>query len=387
MTKFKKVALVVVSALILVSMLLAQGVRYFYVSADSGLLDVDCKSAVLMDYNTGSVVYTKNELQHLPIASMVKIMTLNIIFDKIEEDCFDINTDITASANATSMGGSQAFLDTNSTYKAGELIKSIIVASANDSCVAMAEYISGSVEEFVVLMNNKAESLGMENTNFANCTGLPCVGQYSCAFDVATMTQKLLQHKEFYEYSKIWMFDFVHPSGRITSLSNTNKLIRGYEGCDGGKTGFTNEAMFCLSATAMRGNTRLISVTMGASSSKIRNAQNAKLFNYGFANYETKLVINSDEFNLSTDIVGGKQDSLDVVAEGDLYYFGLKSQNNFTTSIELNEIEAPIKKGDIVGNISAYSNGEYIGEVKMLAGIDVDKKDFKDIIDSIVKVW
>lgn len=181
------------------------------------------KAAVMLDSKTGTVVFEKNVKEHLQIASMVKIMTLSIAFDEIEKRGIALDTLVTASDNAASMGGSQAFLDANAQYRLDELLKSIIVASANDSCVAVAEYLCGSVDEFVSVMNARAAEWGMNDTRFVNCTGLPKDGQYSCASDVAVMFGKLIGHERFFEYAKEWTYDFAHPDGRVTQLTNTNK--------------------------------------------------------------------------------------------------------------------------------------------------------------------
>jgi D-alanyl-D-alanine carboxypeptidase (penicillin-binding protein 5/6) len=333
-------------------------------------------------------VFEKNPTQHMPIASMVKIMTLNLIFDEIENGNLSLDTDVTAGQNATSMGGSQAFLDTNATYKLSELIKSIVVASANDSCVACAEHIAGSGEEFVAKMNQKAADLGMENTNFVNCTGLPAPNGYSCAKDVAIMSRELFNHPIFFDFSKIWMFDFKHPSGRITQLSNTNKLLRGYEGCDGGKTGFTNEAMYCLSATAKRGSSRLISVVMGSQTSKERNAENSKLFNYGFANYETRpLVLKGSKVLNPVYVDGGKTNSVNLICQNDLYHFGKRSKAEITFESTVKTLKAPLKAGRAVGELIIKMDGAEIGRVNLLAETSVAKKSYLDIINDITGSW
>ncbi|MDE6294051.1 MAG: D-alanyl-D-alanine carboxypeptidase, partial [Clostridiales bacterium] len=213
--------------------------------ADEVRLASTCKAAMLLDANTGTVVFEKNTKQHLQIASMVKIMTLGLAFDEIARREIPLDTTVTASENAASMGGSQAFLDANADYRLDELLKSIVVASANDSCVAVAEYLYGSVDAFVAAMNERATEMGLNDTKFVNCTGLPKEGQYSCAADVAVMFKNLMAHEKFYDYAKVWMYDFEHPGGRVTGLTNTNKLIRFYDGCDGGKTGYTDEARSC----------------------------------------------------------------------------------------------------------------------------------------------
>lgn len=352
---------------------------------------VECKSraVLMMDSGTGTVIYEKNPEKRLQIASMVKIMTLNVIFDEINAGNLTYDETITASDNAASMGGSQAFLDAGSEYKASELIKSIIVASANDSCVAMAERISGSVPAFVERMNATANAYGMNNTYFVNCTGLPAPNQYSCAADVAKMTRELIKHNDFFEFSGVWMFDFVHPSGRVTSLSNTNKLVRFYNGCDGGKTGFTSEALSCLSATAKRGDTRLICVVVGAENSKVRNAEVSELLNYGFANYESKNVVAAGEVvEESVAVSKGKQDAVQGVAESDVSVFGKKgSLQNVEKEAELYDLSAPISKGDRIGELRVKLNGEIVGSTYILSDADVTTKNYRDFVNDIVEKW
>lgn len=352
---------------------------------------VECKSraVLMMDSGTGTVIYEKNPEKRLQIASMVKIMTLNVIFDEINAGNLTYDETITASDNAASMGGSQAFLDAGSEYKASELIKSIIVASANDSCVAMAERISGSVPAFVERMNATANAYGMNNTYFVNCTGLPAPNQYSCAADVAKMTRELIKHNDFFEFSGVWMFDFVHPSGRVTSLSNTNKLVRFYNGCDGGKTGFTSEALSCLSATAKRGDTRLICVVIGAENSKVRNAEVSELLNYGFANYESKNVVAAGEVvEESVAVSKGKQDAVRGVAESDVSVFGKKgSLQNVEKEAELYDLSAPISKGDRIGELRVKLNGEIVGSTYILSDADVTTKNYRDFVNDIVEKW
>ncbi len=352
---------------------------------------VECKSraVLMMDNGTGTVIYEKNPEKRLQIASMVKIMTLNVIFDEINAGNLTYDETITASDNAASMGGSQAFLDAGSEYKASELIKSIIVASANDSCVAMAERISGSVPAFVERMNATANAYGMNNTYFVNCTGLPAPNQYSCAADVAKMTRELIKHNDFFEFSGVWMFDFVHPSGRVTSLSNTNKLVRFYNGCDGGKTGYTAEALSCLSATAKRGDTRLICVVVGAENSKVRNAEVSELLNYGFANYESKNVVAAGEVvEESVAVSKGKQDAVRGVAESDVSIFGKKgSLQNVEKEAELYDLSAPISKGDRIGELRVKLNGEIVGLTYILSDADVTTKNYRDFVNDIVEKW
>ena len=353
-------------------------------------LSVSAKASILCDADTGSVICSQNADERMQIASMVKIMTLNVIFDEIEKGNLTYETEVVASERATSMGGSQAFLDTNCSYKAGELIKSIIVASANDSCVAMAEHISGSVETFVEIMNAKAKEWEMENTNFVNCTGLPATNQYCTANDVVKMSRKLFNHKGFYDFSKIWTFEFAHPSGRTTTLTNTNKLVRFYEGCDGGKTGFTNEAKSCLSATAKRGDTRLICVVMGANDGKTRNAQVTKLLNYGFANYESKKFVTADnELEENIKVENGKKSEIKAKVKEDIVLFGKKGEfKNYRVEKNYKTLSAPVEKGDTVGEICVLNEkNEVIAKTNLVSVNSVEEKGYLDFVNDIIAKW
>jgi len=393
MTKAKRIGITVLAAVMLG--LIAFSITSRFTANASEAIEAEdmslkgAKSALLMDYHTGMVVFEKDPLERMPIASMVKIMTLNIIFDEIAAGNVSLETEITAGANATAMGGSQAFLDTNDVYSLSDLIQTIVVASANDACVAVAEHISGSVHDFVARMNEKAVQLGMNDTNFANCTGLPAVGGYSCAKDVGIMTKELLKHDGFYNYSKIWMYDLLHPSGRTTALSNTNKLLRAYEGCDGGKTGFTNEAMYCLSATAKRGNTRLISVVMGANTSKERNAMNAKLFNYGFANYDTRALVLKGQTDAAEAVAveRGKESAVGIVPNNDLYYFGKKGKLDIGFESTAASLRAPVTEQQEVGELIVKVNGEEVGRVGLVTVGSVAKKTYLDTINDVVGAW
>ena len=344
-------------------------------------------SAVLVDAGTGTVLFEQNGKEHRPIASMVKIMTLLLVFESAENGNLAYDESVTVSENAASMGGSQAFLDAHAEYLADELIKSIVVASANDSCVALAERISGSVEGFVADMNEKAESLGMNDTHFVNCTGLPAPNQYSCAYDAAIMFGELIGHERYFDYAKVWMFDFRHPSGRETVLTNTNKMIRSYEGCDGGKTGFTNEAMYCLSATAKRGDTRLIGVITGADTSVNRNAQMSELFDFGFANYNTRQVIfGGMELPERLDVPSSKEKSVGVAPEKDGFYLSERGAEKEVSYIcEYYDITLPLAKGARVGKIKAVADGNTVAESELVTTADLNKMTYFDIVGEIIK--
>ena len=337
--------------------------------ADEGIAP-ECKAAYLCDYVTGTEVYALNETARLPIASMCKIMTLLLSFEAIGEGSLTYDEEITASERASSMGGSQVFLDTGLSYRAEDLMKSVAVCSANDSCVALSERIAGSEEAFVDKMNARARELGAENTLFANCTGLPKDPQYSCAKDVAIMTRALLKYDKYYEFCKVRVENFCHPDGREIQMTNTNKLIRAYEGCDGGKTGFTNEAGFCLSATAKRGDMRLISVVIGAETSKKRFKGASDLMNYCFERYENKVVLAAGEATEhAVPVRGSRVKEVNAVPEENLCVFRKKgAADDFTVQYDLKkELKAPVTAGAELGSAVLYEGGVECARVKLLA--------------------
>lgn len=345
-------------------------------------------SSMLMDFASGTVIHELNASQRRPIASMVKIMTLLRTYESIASGKASLEDDVTISQRAADMGGSQAFLDAGSVHKLKNLIKTIIVASANDSCVAVAEHISGSVENFVDSMNKRAGELGLKDTNFVNCTGLPATNQYSCARDVATMMRTLIStESNYFEYSKIWMEDFVHPGGRVTGLTNTNKLIRFYQGCDGGKTGYTNEAKHCLCATAKRGETRLIAVVVGAPDSQTRFKEVSDLLNYGFGNYESKVMLAKDGLE-EIQIRSGVKEALKIAPAEQLALFGKKGETKGELVIDLHDVKAPVKKGDAVGYaLIVAPDGSVLAKTDIVALEDIEKQSFFDTVRDILRQW
>ncbi|MBS1416563.1 MAG: D-alanyl-D-alanine carboxypeptidase [Clostridia bacterium] len=345
-------------------------------------------SSLLMDFASGTVIHELNASQRRPIASMVKIMTLLRTYESIASGKASLEDDVTISQRAADMGGSQAFLDAGSVHKLKNLIKTIIVASANDSCVAVAEHISGSVENFVDSMNKRAGELGLKDTNFVNCTGLPATNQYSCARDVATMMRTLIStESNYFEYSKIWMEDFVHPGGRVTGLTNTNRLIRFYQGCDGGKTGYTNEAKHCLCATAKRGETRLIAVVVGAPDSQTRFKEVSDLLNYGFGNYESKVMLAKDGLE-EIQIKSGVKETLKIAPAEQLALFGKKGETKGELVIDLHDVKAPVKKGDAVGYaLIVAPDGSVLAKTDIVALEDIEKQSFFDTVRDILGQW
>ena len=352
-------------------------------------LQVRAKSAFLMDYGSETAIYTLNEKKHLPIASMCKIMTLLLSFEALECGDLQIDEEVCISERAASMGGSQVFLEANAKYPVKELIKSIVVCSANDSCVAMAERIAGSEDIFVARMNEKAKLLGANDTLFANCTGLPKDPQYSCAKDVALMLKALLKHELYFEFGKVWMEKFTHPQGRFTEITNTNKLVRFYDGCDGGKTGFTNEAGFCLAATAIRKDMRIISVVIGEESSANRFEDVKIMFDYAFANYSVSPIIQANvPIEECVKVSGGKMDEVNVYPERTIYAFAKRGETpNITVEKSLNKLKAPITKDSKIGELIVFKDGVEIDRVALLAFESVKTASVMDRMKKIAQKW
>lgn len=348
------------------------------------------KSAYMVDDATGTVLYARNENARLPIASMVKIMTSLLTLEEVDSGRLSLDDDVRVSENSASMGGSQVFLDANSTHKVGDLLKTVIVASANDSCVALAEHIDGSVEGFVARMNARAKQLGMNDTVFKNCTGLPAAESFSSAKDVSIMFRELAKHPQFFEFAHVWLEDYKHPDGRVTTITNTNKLVRFYEGCDGGKTGFTNEAKFCLCATAKRNGMRVVAVVIGADSAKIRNAAVSSMFDYAFANFSNKVLLKAGEcVDAKVAVTGGKADEVAICAQRDVTRFVSRDDAaKYELKYDLpSSVKAPVKAGDEVGKVYLVKNGEVIDTVALVAMTDVERMSFFDAINEIAKGW
>ncbi len=366
--------------LILVILLSALGTHAF--AADFSE-EVNAKSAVLMDANTGKILFEYNADDALPPASVTKVMTLLLVFEALDNGVIKLSDMVSTSEHAASMGGSQIYLEPGEQMSVDELIKSVVVSSANDAAASLAEYVSGSESAFVAAMNKRAKELGMNSTNFENTNGLDDTSEnhVTSARDIAIMSRELMKHEKIFDYTTIWM-DTVRNG--TFGLSNTNRLLRTYKGCTGLKTGSTAKAKFCISATAKRDGLSLIAVIMGSPTRDDRNALAAKLLDFGFANY----AIYSD-----TD---GAVDNIKVTG-------GIKNDialkhNDFSSLIEksaLSKIEAvtdipesvpaPIKTGDKIGTIT-YKNGEtVIGTTDIVAAEDVDKISFFTLLPRILK--
>lgn len=360
------------------------------VYADEKFGDFNNKCYILIDKNSGEVLLEKNSSQKTQVASICKLMTTLLTLENISDGKLNLDDTLIASEYACSMEGSQAFLDAGSSYKVGDLLKSVIVASANDSAVVLAENIGGNESEFCVMMNRRAKELGMQNTIYANSTGLPAPNQYSTAFDTALILKELNKYDTYKNDCKIWMDDFVHPSGRVTQLVNTNRLIRYYSPCVSGKTGFTDEAGYCLSACANRNNMELIAVVLGCKDSASRFSETMTLLNYGFEHYEFCKIINkSILLDQTIKVIKGKVCEVSLKYAEDFSVLKEKGNNNqIDVSVEIfNEVKAPVKQNDIVGKATITKNGVVIGEVDILANESVEAQTYKDVVGEIGRRW
>ena len=344
------------------------------------------RSAYLVDAATFMPLYAKNENERLPIASMVKIMTVLLTLEAVDRGELSLDEKVPVSENAASMGGSQVFLDAGTEHRAGDLLKSVIVASANDSCVALAERVSGSVEGFVSDMNARAAELGMKDTRFANCTGLPAAESFSTAHDVALMFREVIRHPVYFEDAGVWLEDYVHPDGRTTVMTNTNKLVKFYNGCDGGKTGFTSEAKFCLAATAERDGMRVIAVVAGADSSKSRFNAVSSMFNHAFGSFKAEKLLGAGELAAQrVKVAGGKERSVGVTVSEDIVRLAPRSDKAAAElRLELpDKVKAPVRKGDVVGKGYLVVDGTAVREFDLVAADDVARASIWDLFRRI----
>ena len=345
-------------------------------------IELKSPSAILMEASTGQVIYEKDADTSLHPASITKIMTLILIFDAIKDGKIGLDDEVTVSEYAASMGGSQVFLEAGEKQTVDTMIKCISMASANDACVAMSEYVSGTESAFVAKMNERAMALGMNNTNFVNCCGLDTDGHMSPARDIALMSRELItKYPQIHDYSTIWMDTIIHSTRRGDSefgLTNTNKLIKQYEWATGLKTGSTGLAKCCLSASANKDGVDLIAVIMAAPDSKTRFAEAVNLLNYGF---NTCDIYKDDGMPLLENIriSKGKKDYVNCRYEKEFSYMFINPVNHEDISKELHineNIAAPVNEGDTIGTLDYYYNGEKIGNVNVISSENIEKADF-----------
>jgi serine-type D-Ala-D-Ala carboxypeptidase (penicillin-binding protein 5/6) len=341
----------------------------------SGIV-VEARSALLMEPMTGKILYEKNSHEKFAPASVTKIMTMLLAMEAIDSEKIKLNDKVTASENAKKMGGSTMLLDTGEIRTVEELLKGIAIASGNDAAVAMAEYLAGSEEAFVKKMNERAKELGMNDTSFMNCTGLSAPGHMTSAYDISIMSRELLKHPTILKYSGTYMETISEGRKSPIELVNHNKLVRFFKGCDGLKTGFTNEAKYCISATAVRDGVRMLSVIMGAPTFKVRNRDASMLMNYGFSKFEGKKLASKDEdlekifINKQADkffIAKAKNDVTAVLEKG----ASNKIDKKVVLSIDENKKE--YKKGEVIGKCEFYANGSLVAQVEMYCDRDFKK--------------
>lgn len=351
-------------------------------TADSkGGPKIKAKAAVLIDSATGKVIYALNADKELPPASVTKVMTMLLAMEAVDSGKITLDDEVTISDNAASMGGSQMYMEPGETHTVAQLLEGVAMVSANDGCVALAEYIAGSTDIFVEKMNKKAQELGMKNTNFVNTNGLPVREHYTSAYDIALMSKELIKHKEIRKWCTKWQDTIkVGLPGKETEfgLTNTNKMIKTYNGANGIKTGFTQEAGYCLSASATRGNTTLIAVVLGAKTSKERNAQVAKLLDYGFSAYETAQIFPEGEAVKKVHVDRGEPEQLKAVTgEAAAAFIKKGDKEKVTHKIVIDkDISLPLKKGDAVGRVDIYYDGQKTGSVSLVSDRDVKKASF-----------
>lgn len=347
-------------------------------------LDIKAKSLILMEPNTGKILYEDNADELLPPASITKVMSLLLVMEALERGDFDLETVVNASEHACSMGGSQIWLEPNESMTVDDLLKAAVIVSANDATVALGELVAGSEEGFVSKMNERAKELGMTNTSFKNCSGLDSEGHLTTAHDVAVMSSELIKHDLIKNYTTVWMDSLRNGE---SELVNTNKLVRFYNGTTGLKTGTTSGSGYCLSATAERDGLELVAVVMGADTTADRFEGAKKLLDFGFANFTFRDIKADIKNGFSVEIKDGVRDSVRVKADGGFGLLLKKSDDRkITQKTVINKnLTAPIKKGDTVGRVEVYSGDELLGEIKLKAAENNDKLTFLKVFLRIVK--
>lgn len=347
----------------------------------------ESKSAILVESKSGAILFEKNSHEHLAPASITKIMSMLLFMEAIDSNRISYDDLVSVSEHAQSMGGSQIWLETGEQMSVRDLMKTIVVNSANDATVALAEHIAGSEEVFVRMMNEKAELLGMKDTNFINCSGLDADDHYTSAYDVALVSRELMnKHPEIVQFTTIWM-DSVRD-GEF-GLANTNKLVRHYKGTTGIKTGSTSKAGFCLSASAKRDNLELISVVMSAPNSKTRFLEASKLLNYGFANFQSVVVKSKGETAASVQIKKGEKSTVEAIYPENISMLLKKGEKReITSEIFLDEnITAPISKGQNIGSVIFKIEGTEIGRASVVAAETIEKVNPLKLMRNMLMKW
>lgn len=377
---FKKVCYLIICVIF--------GCGFVYAEDETSLAE-NAKSAIIMEASTGDILFEKNSYEKLPPASMTKIMTMLLIMENIENGNLSWDDEVTASENASSMGGSQIFLEAGEVMSVKDMVKGIAIASGNDAVVAMAEKIAGTEEEFVKLMNNRAKELGLENTNFKNVTGLEAENHYSSAHDMAVMARELIKHEKILEFTGTYEDYLRENTDKKFWLVNTNKLVRFYQGVDGLKTGYTGEAGYCLTSTMKRGNMRIITVVMNEPDSATRNSETVKMLDYAFGMYKVDTIVAKGKVVEKREIPSGDKVNIEISAKSDINVLRRKmdKDRDISYKTEVYDIKLPVNKGDVVGKIYLYDGSKKIGSGDLTVKDNVKKAGiFKVYIRNIGRV-
>lgn len=332
-------------------------------------------SAIMIEASTGEIIFQKNANEKRPPASMTKIMSMLLIMESLEKGNISLEDVVTASVNASSMGGSQIFLKAGEKMKVEDLLKGIAIGSGNDATVAMAERIAGTEAAFVKMMNDKAKELGLKNTNFKNCTGLDAENHYSTAYDMSIMAKELIKHEKILEFTGTYEEYLRKDTDSPFWLVNTNKLVRFYNGVDGLKTGYTKDAGYCLTSTAQKDDMRLITVVMNEPTAQIRNSETTAMLDYGFNMYSINKLLDENTILGKEEIELGYYEEVEIIPKEEIKILNnkTKEERNVTYNVEIDKIKAPIKQGDVVGKINIIENDKIITTIDATVKYDVDK--------------
>lgn len=349
-----------------------------YVSAlESAATDLapGAKSAILIEASTGKIIYEKNSREKLSPASMTKMMSMLLVVESVEDGIISWDDIITVSANASSMGGSQILLETGEQMTVNDLFKGVAVMSGNDAVVALAEAVAGSEDEFVAMMNKRAKELGLKDSNFKNPHGLDDANHYSSAYDMSLIAKELVKHEKVLDFTKIYEDYLRKGTDKELWLVNTNKLVRFYPGVDGLKTGYTSTAGYCLTATAYKNNMRLIAVAMGEESSTTRNAEISAMLDYGYAQYKLDTIVKKDDVVAKMTLEKAKKENVSLVPVNPVTVLNKKTTKlgQITYKLDVDEVKAPVKVGDVVGKLTVLSDGKKLQTVDVTVFEDVDK--------------
>ena len=353
-------------------------------------VELTAASAMLLEAETGTVIFEKNADEQRPVASVTKLMTLLLCMEELEAGRLSLEDKVTVSQNAAGQIGSQALLDAGAAYPLKDLLHATIIASANDAAVALAEHMAGTEADFAVLMNQRAQELGMTNTCYVNATGLPVDGQHTTARDVALLACEICRHPMYFDHAAVWMDTLTHPSGRTTDLTNTNRLIRFYEGCDGLKTGSADDSRYCLAATAQKDEMRLIAIVLGVPNSQTRFDEARAMLDYGFAGYRRIHLLNKgDLLGKYAPVHLGMAEQVEAaVGSGVSMLLKAGQEKQLALEVELpQQVEAPVSEGQTIGMVRVLLNGQVIAKVPAVAAQSVGMPGLVEAFLRIGRNW